>query len=163
MPNLEDQITSNAELLVRALSASGNVVATAESCTGGWVSKAITDISGSSAVFDCGFVTYSNASKMALLNVKPETLESWGAVSQQTVQEMAEGALNNSRATITVSISGIAGPSGGAEEKPVGTVWLAWAKQGKNTVTRIEHFTGDREQVRAQATLAALKGLLQIA
>ncbi|WP_415904467.1 nicotinamide-nucleotide amidase [Neptuniibacter sp. QD48_55] len=136
-------------------------IATAESCTGGWVAQEITAIPGSSAWFDCGFVTYSNMSKQKMLGVSKDTLEHCGAVSAEVVAEMAEGALNNSSAHISVATSGIAGPAGGSKEKPVGTVWFAWAEQGKSVRTKKYCFEGDRESVRKQAVSVALEGILQ--
>ena len=133
---------------------------TAESCTGGWVAREITAIPGSSHWFDRGFVTYTNQSKQEMLGVQAETLAEHGAVSEQTVREMAEGALHHSHAGVSIAISGIAGPGGGSIEKPVGTVWLAWAGTGQSVRTQIEHYTGDREQVRQQAVVTALLGLL---
>ena len=137
-------------------------VATAESCTGGWVAKILTDLPGSSAVFDRGFVTYSNEAKMDMLDVPMQTIEQWGAVSQQTVMAMTLGALTNSRAQLAVAISGIAGPSGGSPSKPVGTVWFAWQRQGQQAQTAIQRFYGDRDSVRSQAVTTALRGLLEI-
>lgn len=138
----------------------GLMLTVAESCTGGAVGAAITSISGSSAWFDCGFVTYSNLSKQLLLGVRAKTLEQFGAVSEQTAREMAQGALARSRAQVSVAVTGIAGPEGGTERTPVGTVWLAWAGHGKPTQARVEHFSGDREGVRSQAVQAALQGLI---
>ena len=135
---------------------------TAESCTGGWIAKCVTDVPGSSAWFDRGFVTYSNAAKMEMLGVKKETLARFGAVSGETVREMTAGALARSQAQVAVAVSGIAGPTGGTAEKPVGTVWLAWQLEGRAPVTRLFHFDGDREAVRRQAVEAALKGILRI-
>lgn len=163
MSGIHEEILQCAEQLVQTLKARGTMVATAESCTGGWVAKAITDVAGSSAVFDRGFITYSNDSKMELLAVSPRTIEKHGAVSQNTVEEMAAGALSKSNATLTVAVSGIAGPSGGTEEKPVGTVWLAWAQAGTPVTSRLEHLSGDRDSIRAQATMAALNGIQQLA
>ncbi len=137
-------------------------IATAESCTGGWVAKILTDLPGSSAVFDRGFVTYSNEAKMDMLDVPMQTIEQWGAVSQQTVMAMTLGALTNSRAQLAVAISGIAGPSGGSPGKPVGTVWFAWQRQGQQAQTAIQRFYGDRDSVRSQAVTTALRGLLEI-
>ncbi|CAH8205751.1 nicotinamide-nucleotide amidase [Vibrio aestuarianus] len=135
------------------------VLATAESCTGGGVATAITDIAGSSAWFDRAFVTYSNEAKIEMVGVSPVTLEKYGAVSEPIVIEMVHGALKHSRATIGVSISGIAGPSGGSDEKPVGTVCFAWAdKQGWLKV-ETQHFIGDRTAVRTQAIDHALQAL----
>ena len=145
-----------------ALKAHQIMLATAESCTGGWVAREITAVPGSSHWFDRGFITYTNLSKQQMLGVRPETIESNGAVSEQTVREMAEGALRHSQAKISVAISGIAGPGGGSEAKPVGTVCLAWAKGGAQVSSKTEHFQGDRESVREQAVAIALQGLLDI-
>lgn len=137
------------------------LVATAESCTGGWVSEAITAIPGSSSWFDRGFVTYSNAAKQEMLGVKAITLDQFGAVSEETASEMAAGALKNSQAQLSVSITGIAGPDGGSDDKPVGTVWFAWADQ--NSIISKQHiFTGDRASIREQAVITALDGLLEL-
>ncbi|WP_415896973.1 nicotinamide-nucleotide amidase [Neptuniibacter sp. QD72_48] len=136
-------------------------IATAESCTGGWIAQEVTAIPGSSAWFDCGFVTYSNMSKQKMLGVSKDTLEQCGAVSAEVVAQMAEGALENSEAHISVATSGIAGPGGGSKEKPVGTVWFAWAEQGKSVKTKKYCFEGDRESVRKQAVSVALEGILQ--
>jgi nicotinamide-nucleotide amidase len=136
-------------------------LATAESCTGGWVAKTITDIAGSSDWFDRGFVTYSNAAKQEMLGVGAGLIEVHGAVSASVVQAMVEGALAHSQAKVALAVSGIAGPSGGSPEKPVGTVWFAWGQMGSRPVTRRECFTGDREAVRAQAVHTALFGLLE--
>ncbi len=133
----------------------------AESCTGGWVAKCCTDIAGSSQWFDRGFVTYSNQSKQDLLSVSATTLEHFGAVSEQTASEMAEGALIQSGADISVAITGIAGPSGGSKDKPVGTVWFAWASKNADTQTEHQHFNGDRESIRRQAVAFALKGIIK--
>lgn len=143
-----------------ALSAAGLSAVTAESCTGGWVAQALTAIPGSSAWFDGGFVSYSYEAKERMLGVKAETLTQYGAVSEAVVTEMAEGALARSSADIAVAISGIAGPDGGTRDKPVGTVWLSWAVRGKPTVTCLSFFHGDREEVRRQAVVQALEGLL---
>ena len=137
------------------------MLACAESCTGGWVAKVCTDRAGSSHWFDRGFVTYTNESKQELLGVEVKTLEQNGAVSEQTVAEMAQGALARSNAQVSLSISGIAGPGGGTLEKPVGTVYFGWAVAGK-TVTERVHFEGDREAVRSQAVSHALKGVLNV-
>jgi nicotinamide-nucleotide amidase len=138
------------------------MLATAESCTGGWVAREITAIPGSSHWFDRGFVTYTNLSKQQMLGVSAETIKSHGAVSEQAVREMAEGAIQYSQAKVSVAISGIAGPGGGSEDKPVGTVCLAWAKDGIQTYSKTEYFQGDRESVREQAVMTALQGLLDI-
>jgi nicotinamide-nucleotide amidase len=136
-------------------------LASAESCTGGWLAKSCTDLAGSSAWFDCGFVTYSNQSKQDLVNVSIKTLEIHGAVSEQTAIEMAQGALSHSSADISVAITGIAGPDGGTVEKPVGTVWFAWAIKNQGTQTQKYQFKSDREQVRVQAVIAALQGIIK--
>ncbi|WDW96071.1 nicotinamide-nucleotide amidase [Salmonella enterica] len=144
-----------------ALKARGATVTTAESCTGGWLAKAITDIAGSSAWFERGFVTYSNEAKAQMIGVREETLAQHGAVSEPVVVEMAIGALKAARADFSVAISGIAGPDGGSEEKPVGTVWFAFASGSGEGITRRECFSGDRESVRRQATTYALQTLWQ--
>ena len=134
-------------------------LATAESCTGGWVSKVITDIDGSSQWFECALVTYSNQSKLDLLGVPEQTLVEFGAVSEQTVKAMVLGLLDRCNADIGVSISGIAGPGGGSDDKPVGTVWMAWAIAGKVVECVRYTFTGDRDQIRNEAVFEALKGV----
>ena len=134
-------------------------VACAESCTGGGIAAALTDVAGSSAWFDRGFVTYSNAAKQDLLGVTDDTLAQHGAVSRATVIEMVRGALAHSAAQLAVAVSGIAGPGGGTPEKPVGTVWLAWAT-ADDVQAVCERFAGDRRAVRAAAVDAALTGLL---
>ncbi|RFA26379.1 damage-inducible protein CinA [Alkalilimnicola ehrlichii] len=132
----------------------------AESCTGGWIAKLVTDVPGSSEWFGYGYVTYSNEAKQALLGVQAETLAVQGAVSDSVVREMALGALRNSGADISVAVSGVAGPGGGSEHKPVGTVWFAWAWGGQEVVAR-RLFEGDRKAVRQQAAECALRGILQ--
>ncbi|GHU25614.1 nicotinamide-nucleotide amidohydrolase PncC [Betaproteobacteria bacterium] len=134
---------------------------TAESCTGGWVSQCLTAIAGSSAWFERGFVTYSNAAKQEMLGVPEATLEAHGAVSQPVAVAMAEGALRHSRADWAVSITGIAGPDGGSDEKPVGTVCFAWAGREIGTTTETRHFSGDRQAVRAQSVAYVLAGLFE--
>lgn len=145
-----------------ALKHRGWFLATAESCTGGWIAKCLTDVAGSSAWFDRGFVTYSNAAKMEMLEVRAETLARFGAVSEPVVQEMAAGALACSLAQVAVAVSGIAGPSGGTPDKPVGLVWLAWQVKGQPCRTRQVRFAGDRESIRRQAVQAALEGILDV-
>jgi nicotinamide-nucleotide amidase len=139
-----------------------HLLATAESCTGGWVAKCITDIAGSSAWFDRGFVTYSNRAKQDMLDVAAATLEVHGAVSEATVSEMARGALVHSLADVAVAVSGIAGPGGGAPDKPVGTVWFAWLVPGGAPRVDRRQFNGDREAVRRQAVARALEGLVDV-
>lgn len=145
-----------------ALLARGWLLATAESCTGGGIAAALTDLAGSSQWFDCGFVTYSNQAKQDMLSVSARTLADAGAVSEATVVEMVSGALANSAAQVAVAVSGIAGPSGGSAEKPVGTVCLAWQIAGSEPVVRTEHFQGDRAAVRAQTVACALQGVLDV-
>lgn len=157
-----ESILKLSEALVSELATAGKTVSTAESCTGGWVSKAITDVSGSSEVFAYGLVSYSNGAKEALLGVQPKTLHQNGAVSEDVVREMAEGALRLSGADIAVAVSGVAGPTGGTRDKPVGTVWFAWAvRDGADASidSGCEHFTGDRELVRESTVAYALQGL----
>jgi nicotinamide-nucleotide amidase len=131
----------------------------AESCTGGWLAKILTDLPGSSEWFDRGFVTYSNQAKQAMLGVSSATLEQSGAVSEACVLEMTQGALRESGADVAVAISGIAGPGGGSLEKPVGTVCFAWQIKGSEGISRRRCFDGDRNQVRWQAVDYALKEL----
>lgn len=135
------------------------MLATAESCTGGWIAKTVTDIAGSSEWFDCGIAAYSYEAKQALLGVRPETLEQHGAVSRETVMEMVSGALVHSGAHVAVAVTGIAGPGGGTHDKPVGTVWIAWKRRGGYSTALHFHFRGDREMVRRQTVAAALHGL----
>lgn len=135
-------------------------IATAESCTGGWVAQEITALAGSSDWFECGFVTYSNEAKTRMLGVSPELFVTDGAVSEAVVIAMAEGAVVNSLANLSVSISGVAGPGGGTPEKPVGTVWIGWYCEGV-VDARCFHFTGDRQAVRSSAVTEALKGLIK--
>lgn len=135
------------------------VLVTAESCTGGGIATAITDASGSSAWFDRAFVTYSNEAKMEMLDVSETTLLEHGAVSEQTVKEMALGALQYSRGTFAISVSGIAGPSGGSDEKPVGTVCFGWANSQGELEVETMNFSGNREEVRLQACWHALEHL----
>ena len=150
--------------LGNALHAKQRMLATAESCTGGWVAKILTDIPGSSSWFDRGFVTYTNQSKQDMLGVPAVILEKHGAVSEQTVQAMARGGLQHSQADYSLAISGIAGPGGGTEEKPVGLVCFAWAEKREVDAPRVwsaHHiFKGDREAVRRQAVALALQELL---
>jgi len=157
-----ESIATLADTLVGEMIDRGVTVATAESCTGGWIAKALTDISGSSAAFGFGVVSYSNSAKSSMLGVREDTLARHGAVSEPVVAEMAEGALRLSHADMAVAVSGIAGPDGGTREKPVGTVWCAWAVSTSNgTTIDTEHrvFAGDRESVRAQTVIWALDGL----
>ena len=143
-----------------ALKARKLMMAAAESCTGGWIGQAVTMVPGSSNWFDRGFVTYTNEAKQDMLGVSAETLKQFGAVSEQAVREMAAGALARSRAHIAVAVSGVAGPGGGSPDKPVGTVWLAWAEKGGNPTAKSIRFHGDRDRVRRQTVMAALEGLV---
>ncbi len=147
--------------LGRRLKASRNILATAESCTGGWASQVVTSVAGSSEWFDRGFVTYSNAAKRELLGVKRATLDRYGAVSEQTAREMARGALARSRASVTLAITGVAGPGGGTPGKPVGMVCFAFAYK---KVIRCEtrRFRGGRAAVRRKSVVHALKGVLAL-
>jgi len=159
MSDTHEQVARLADLLVGR----GQLLAVAESCTGGWVAKCLTDIAGSSQWFDRGFVSYSNAAKQAMLGVSGDTLETAGAVSEQTVREMAAGVLENSLATVALAISGIAGPGGAMPGKPVGTVCFAWASSdGCEVIAETRHFEGDRESVRRQSVGFALQGLLNV-
>jgi len=157
-----ESIGTLSEALVGELLTAGKTAATAESCTGGWIAKSITDISGSSGCFAYGLVSYSNGAKESLLGVSPATLEEHGAVSDAVVREMAQGALSLSGADVTAAVSGVAGPDGGSEEKPVGTVWFAWATRNKDKPeidAERRFLKGDREQVRAQAVIISLQGI----
>jgi nicotinamide-nucleotide amidase len=152
-----------AERVGRHLRKEGRRAVTAESCTGGWVSKALTDIAGSSDWFVEGFVTYSNESKVRRLGVPRALLRRHGAVSEATVRAMAAGALRRSDAQVAVAVTGIAGPGGAVPGKPVGTVWLGWATRRRGAIrvaAALRHFRGDRETVRRKSVRAALQGLL---
>lgn len=157
----KDDITPLAQLVGEKLLEKKWRLCLAESCTGGGVAEAVTRIAGSSQWFDCGFVTYSNGAKQRLLGVEPALLETYGAVSAQTVEAMVRGALANSNAQVALAISGIAGPEGGTEDKPVGTVWFAWATPDTpQPDTQCCHFTGDRQSIRQQAIIYGLQQLL---
>jgi nicotinamide-nucleotide amidase len=136
-------------------------VATAESCTGGLIAGAITDVAGSSGWFERGFVTYSNEAKIEMLGVRAETLAAHGAVSEATAREMVTGALRNGGATLAVAVTGIAGPAGGTPTKPVGLVWLAWGRRDGPVEARAAQFPGDRAAVRAATVRVALEGLIE--
>lgn len=135
----------------------------AESCTGGLVAALMTEVAGSSVWFEGGFVTYSNSMKMDQLGVSSSTLNMYGAVSEHTAIEMAHGALNKTSAAIAASITGIAGPAGGSKEKPVGMVCFTWLGRELAPTTSTLHFAGDRQQVRLQAVLACVQGLIKLA
>lgn len=151
-----------AEQVGQALKARALMLVTAESCTGGGIGEAVTMVPGSSAWFERGFITYSNTAKREMLGVQIQTLKTYGAVSQQTVKEMAAGALANSHAQLAVAVSGTAGPAGGTPEKPVGTVWLAWALKDRAALTETWCFAGDRESVRRQTVERSLSGVLEL-
>ena len=153
-------LTEIAADLGAALKAHHLILAMAESCTGGMVTEAITSIAGSSAWLDRGFITYSNAAKMDMLDVSEETLKSFGAVSEQTAIEMAKGALKNSAADIAGSITGIAGPDGGSADKPVGMVCFAWARSNAPTLATTQYFHGSREAIRIQAAIFMMAELI---
>ncbi len=158
---MDDLITLSAQL-GHALKLKNHTLAIAESCTGGLASAAITDVAGSSAWFDRGFVTYSNAAKQSMLKVTEKTLIQYGAVSEETAKEMAIGALDNSLADIAGSITGIAGPAGGTNNKPVGTVCFAYALKNGSLITSTKQFTGNRQQIRHQAVNALINGLMDL-
>lgn len=149
-----------AEQVGQALQASGRVLVTAESCTGGWLGQAITAVPGSSAWYAGGMITYSNIAKQVQLGVSVDSLNSYGAVSETVVREMAWGALQGSEAHVAVAISGVAGPDGGTIDKPVGTVCVAWSLGNDNIIAKTYYFQGNREAVRAQAVVIALQGLV---
>ncbi len=158
-------LTTLAVELGEALKTRNLKLALAESCTGGMVAQMVTSVTGSSAWFDRGFVTYSNEAKMEMLGVSPQTLEKFGAVSEEIAVEMALGALKHSQAHIAGSITGIAGPDGGSKEKPVGTVCFAWCFAQAGTKlplsTTTQHFCGNREEIRQQAAIAWMAGLIE--
>jgi nicotinamide-nucleotide amidase len=161
--NTDRDLARLAARVGRHLLKSRRSVATAESCTGGWIAKAMTDIAGSSEWFSQGFVTYSNESKTRSLGVTRSVLRSQGAVSEAAVRAMARGALKHSAAELSVAVTGIAGPGGAVAGKPVGTVWLGWAERRGRSVrvaVQLKHFRGDRDAVRRKTVRAALQGLL---
>ncbi|MGI9205104.1 MAG: CinA family protein [Woeseiaceae bacterium] len=157
-----DSVSAIAQAVVDGLVAAGKTLATAESCTGGWIAKVLTDIAGSSQCFGYGIVSYSNGAKESLLGVDPATILEHGAVSEQVVSEMAAGVLALSGADYAVAVSGIAGPDGGTAEKPVGTVWFGWASRGEGEIarqTQVHQLDGDREAIRVQTVILALQGI----
>ena len=149
-------------MVAEALIAKHQMLAVAESCTGGWLAKVCTDLPGSSRWFERGFVTYSNDAKKELLGVSAETLENFGAVSEQTVQEMVVGTLQNSHADWSIAISGVAGPDGGTESNPVGSVWFAWQKKGSEPTAMKALFVGERHDIREQSVEFALEKLSKL-
>lgn len=154
---MEDLSRRVGEQLKRA----GGVLVTAESCTGGWVAQAVTSIGGSSEWFDRGFVVYSNAAKREMLGVSEQTLAIHGAVSEEIAREMARGALERSRGTLALAVTGIAGPGGGSAAKPVGMVCFAWAGKAGRVRSETRRLEGDRESVRRQSVIRALEGVLE--
>jgi nicotinamide-nucleotide amidase len=156
-----DNLTTLATELGAVLKARDLSLALAESCTGGLVAATVTDVAGSSAWFERGFVTYSNQAKIDMLKVSAVTLEKYGAVSEQTAIEMVLGALKHSHAQVAGSITGIAGPDGGTKEKPVGTVCFAWAGNTLPTSSTTKRFFGNRQEIRQQATIAMMAGLIE--
>jgi nicotinamide-nucleotide amidase len=158
-PPTDIELDALAAATGQQLLAGRQILVTAESCTGGWIAKCMTDVAGSSGWFDCGLAAYSYEAKQALLGVRPQTLEQFGAVSRETVVEMVSGALVHSGATIAVAVTGIAGPGGGSDDKPVGTVWVGWKKRGGYARAEVFHFEGDRDAVRRQTVATALRGI----
>ena len=155
----DDELDRLAHALGERLLATRHMLVTAESCTGGWIAKCMTDVAGSSAWFDCGMAAYSYEAKQALLGVRPQTLEAFGAVSRETVVEMVSGALVHSGASVAVAVTGIAGPGGGSADKPVGTVWIGWKRRGGYARAELFQFDGNRDAVRRQTVAAALRGV----
>jgi len=156
-----DPLAALAARVGERLKEKGLMLATAESCTGGWVAQAVTSISGSSDWFERGFVTYSNDAKRDMLGVGAETLAARGAVSEETAREMAAGALGRSRASAALAVTGVAGPTGGTRDKPVGMVCFAWALRDRAIESETRRFEGDREAVRRQSVQHSLQGLLE--
>jgi nicotinamide-nucleotide amidase len=156
---MDNELFAIAQQLGQLLKLKEKKIATAESCTGGWIAQVITEVSGSSAWFDRGFVTYSNAAKVQMLGVKPETLNKFGAVSAQVATEMVNGALAHSDADCAIAVTGIAGPDGGTAEKPVGTVFIAWAYKNKSVKVIQKTLTGNRHQIRRQTVKSAIEGV----
>jgi len=155
----DTQLAEAGASLTESLERQGLIMTTAESCTGGWVAKILTDRAGSSAYVHSGLVTYSNEAKHDLLGVSGQSLADYGAVSEPVVREMVAGALAVTGADVAVAISGIAGPGGGSDDKPVGTVWFAWGKSPADTEAAVQIFEGDRDDVRRQAVLFALEAV----
>ena len=156
---MDSELLALADQFGHALKQAGRSVATAESCTGGWLGEVLTSVPGSSLWYERGFITYSNMAKREMLGVRTETLTRFGAVSEQTARAMAEGALGHSHADLAVAITGIAGPAGGSPEKPVGTVCFAWGARRVPVYSTSRRFSGNREAVRREAVKAAIEGL----
>ncbi len=157
-----DNLYKLAARVGKALKTRKLMLVTAESCTGGWVGEAVTMVPGSSDWYERGFITYTYISKRELLGIKRQTLDKFGAVSEQTAREMAAGALKNSHAQVAVSVSGTAGPAGGTRDKPVGTVCFAWVLKKGRVASETRHFKGDRRAVRRKAVVRALQGMLEM-
>lgn len=160
MPVPDDsQLMAQARSLGALMQSARERLVTAESCSGGWIAKLMTDVAGSSDWFDCGMVVYSYEAKQALLGVRAQTLEQYGAVSRETALEMVSGALTRSGASLAVAVTGIAGPGGGSDDKPVGTVWIGWKRRGGYARAELFQFQGGRDEVRRQTVAAAFAGL----
>ena len=159
MPASDHELEQAGHHLAERLLAAGHTLVTAESCTGGWVAKVLTDRAGSSAYVLGGLVTYSNGLKHTLLGVTRASLDNHGAVSEPVVREMVAGALATTGADVAVAVSGVAGPGGGSKDKPVGTVWFAWGSSVSSTEAVVRRFSGDRDEVRRKAVLFALQGV----
>jgi nicotinamide-nucleotide amidase len=159
MPITDEQLQQAGATLGDLLQQHELTIATAESCTGGWVAKVLTDRAGCSAYVMAGLVTYSNEAKQMILGVNPGVLDEQGAVSELVVRQMVSGAVRVTGVDVAVAISGVAGPGGGSDEKPVGTVWFAWGSGPGRIETSLQHFDGDRDEVRRQAVLYALQGV----
>jgi len=167
---MDKDLFNNAELIGQQLLKKNEVIAVAESCTGGWIAKCFTDVAGSSNWFDRGFVVYNAQAKQQMLGISPEIIKQNGEVSEPTVLALAQAVLANSRASISVAISGIAGPGGGSTDKPVGLIWFAWAhaEQKMGVVSKVQSharkmiFSGDRESVRRESVLYAMQGILEL-
>ncbi|KAB2317821.1 CinA family protein [Betaproteobacteria bacterium SCN1] len=158
----DDELHELAETLGRKLHARGWMLATAESCTGGWIGEVLTSIPGSSSFYERGFITYANAAKIELLGVPPDTIATYGAVSEETARAMAHGALVRSPVHAALSVSGIAGPGGGTREKPVGTVCYGWALNDGTLMSSTCRLDGDRTEIRSRAVAAALRGMIEL-
>jgi nicotinamide-nucleotide amidase len=157
---MDNELFELAERLGQCLKVKGYKIATAESCTGGWIAQAITEVPGSSVWFERGFVTYSNNAKVQMLGVNPQILAEYGAVSAEIAQQMAAGALANSEADWTIAVTGIAGPDGGSEEKPVGTVYIAWQSKARFSKVEKLQLSGNRHQIRRQTVIRTIEGVL---
>lgn len=158
----DEELHGLAVELGEKLRAHGWMLATAESCTGGWIGEVLTAIPGSSAFYERGFITYANAAKIELLGVPPETLDAYGAVSEETARAMAQGALVRSPVHAALSVSGIAGPGGGTREKPVGMVCYGWALNDGTLMSSTCRLDGNREEIRSRAVAAALRGMIEL-